>query len=122
MKHLEDWRVKRMAAVFLLMAVVVTGCGKRQSAGIPDVTKSATLTLTAPTEQTPVHRISLRIHGKIDGTAQLSGPPLQPKRVSGNFEVVHKGDYYSPNYVINYLPVGVRKGQVTIDYEFRSAK
>jgi len=123
MKHLKDCRVKRMAALFLLMAAVVAGCGKRQAVAIPDVTKSTTLTLTtAPGNRASVHGISLRIHGKIDGTAQISGPPLQPKRVSGNFEIVHKGDYYSTNCVLSYLPVGVRKGRVTVDYEFRSLK
>src|SRR5688500_16964560 len=123
MKRLKGWHVKGIAVLILLMAVAVTGCGKRQSAGIPDVTKSATLTLTTPPEQgARVHSISLRIHGKIDGTAQIAGPPLQPKRVSGNFEIVHNGDYYSTNYVISYLPVGVRKGRVTVDYEFRSSE
>lgn len=123
MKRLKNWHLQRPAALILVMAAVVTGCGKRQSLGIPDVTKSATLTLTAPPAQSaPVHGISVRIRGKIDGTAQIAGPPLQTKRVSGNFEIVHNGDYYSTNCVISYLPVGVRKGRVTIDYEFRSSK
>lgn len=125
MKHLglRDWRVKGIAALILLMAALIAGCGKRHTVGVPDVTKSTTLTLTtAPGQSASVHSISLRIRGKIDGTAQISGPPLQPKRVSGSFEIAHNGDYYSTNCVINYLPVGVRKGRVTVDYEFRSAK
>ena len=123
MKRLKGWHVKGMTVLILFVAMAITGCGERQSAGIPDVTKSATLTLMAPPAQSaPVHGISLRIRGKIDGTAQIAGPPLQTKRVSGNFEIVHNGDYYSTNCVISYLPVGVRKGRVTVDYEFRSSK
>jgi hypothetical protein len=115
--------MKRTATLILLVAAVVAGCGKRQTVGVPDVTKSTTLTLTtAPGQSPPVHSISLRIRGKIDGTAQISGPPLQPKRVSGKFEIAHNGDYYSTNCVISYLPVGVRKGRVTVDYEFRSSE
>lgn len=115
--------MKRIAALILVMTVVVAGCGKRQSAGIPDITKSATLTLTtAPGQSASVQSLFLRVRGRIDGTAQISGAPLQTKRVNGRFEISHTGNYSSTNCVITYLPVGVRKGKVTIDYEFRPKK
>jgi hypothetical protein len=106
-----------------LMLAVGAGCGKRQTVRVPDVTKSTSLTLTTdPGQGAKVHKLSLRIRGRIDGTAQLSGAPLQSQRVSGRFEVRHEGDYYATNCVISYLPVGVRDGQVTVDYEFHSMK
>jgi hypothetical protein len=115
--------MRHSVALLSLIAALVAGCGKAQTARVPDVTKSTTLTLTtAPGQRAAVHSISMRIRGKIDGTAQISGLPLQPKRVSGEFEIAHNGDYYSTNCVISYLPVGVRKGRVTVDYEFRSSE
>jgi hypothetical protein len=90
---------RRVVTVFVgLMLMVGTGCGRRQSVSVPDVTKSTTLTLTTgPGQSGKVHKLSLRIRGRIDGTAQLSGAPLQSQRVSGRFEVRHEGDFYSTN-------------------------
>lgn len=78
------------------------------------------MTLTAQPGQTGVHRISVRIVGKIDGTAQISGAPLPTRRVSGSFEIKHSGDHYATNLVLHYAPVGVRSGRVRVDYEFYS--
>lgn len=64
----------------------------------------------------------MRVVGRIDGTAQISGAPLPARRVSGSFELTHTGDYYSTNLLLQYSPVGVRSGRVRVDYEFYSMK
>ena len=107
-----------IAAFVLLLA----GCGKPQSAQISDVTKPATLTLTpAPGQSTAVHAFSIRIRAKLDGSADIWGTDLQSNRFSGKFEITRGGDYYGTNCVIEYRPVGVRTGQISIEYEFRCA-
>jgi hypothetical protein len=104
-------------AAFTLLLV---GCGKPQVAQISDVTKPATLTLTpAPGQSTSVHAFWLRIRGKIDGSADIWGTDLQSNRFTGKFEMTRSGDYYATNCVIEYRPVGVRTGKVSIEYKFR---
>jgi len=109
----------RFAAI-IAFAWLLAGCGKPQSTQISDVTKPATLTLTpAPGQSTSVHAFSLRIHGKLDGSADIWGTDLRTNRFTGKFEMSRSGNYYATNCVIEYRPVGVRTGQVSIEYEFR---
>jgi hypothetical protein len=112
-----------VAAVALTAAALVGTLGsswnKTQTAQISDVTSPTTLTLTADPRLKDVDRLFLRIRGNIDGTAQIAGAPLRARRVSGKFEIAHDGDHPATNCVISYMPVGVSKGQVTVDYEFR---
>jgi hypothetical protein len=110
------------SAFLLLFLVVFSGCGKRQTTQIPDVTKPATLTLTpAPGQGALVHSISVCIRGKIDGSADFFGTELGTNHVGTDFEIRQSCDYYATNYVIRYVPNGVSAGKVTIEYEFRCA-
>jgi hypothetical protein len=105
-----------------MLTVLVTGCGKHQITQIPDVTKPATLTLSpAPGQSANVHSFWLHIRGKIDGTAEIWGADLQTNRFSGNFKMSRDGDFYSSNCIVEYRPIGVRTGRISIEYEFRCA-
>jgi hypothetical protein len=108
-----------IVAVLLALMVREGGGSKWKSAEIPDVTRTSTLTLTADPRLKNVDQLVLRIRGNIDGTAQMAGAPLPAKRVSGRFEIDHDGNHREPSCVINYMPVGVSKGQVTVEYQFR---
>jgi hypothetical protein len=111
--------MKTLAIFPLILAVVLVGCGKRQTTRISDVTKPATLTLTPALGQgTNVHGLWFRIRGKTDGLADIWGTDLHTNRVGGRFEMKRSGEYYSPKCVIEYRPVGVRTGQISIEYEF----
>ena len=104
----------------LLLVMLLTGCGKPQTTQIADVTKPTTLVLTpAPGQSALVHGFSLRIRGKIDGEAKVWGTELPTNTFTGKFEMRRSGDYYASNCVIEYRPVGVRTGQISIEYEFR---
>lgn len=102
------------------LALLLAGCRKPQSTQISDVTKPETLTLTlAPGQSTSVHAFSLHIRGKIDGAADIWGTDLKSNRFTGKFEMTRSGDYTTTNCVIEYRPVDVRVGQISIEYEFR---
>ena len=104
----------------IAFALLLAGCGHPQSTQISDVTKPATLTLApAPGQGTSVHGFSLRIRGKLDGSADIWGTDLQTNRFTEQFEMTRSGDYYTTNCIIEYRPVGVRTGQIFIEYEFR---
>jgi hypothetical protein len=110
------------AIIVVLVVLMVRGGGggsRWQSAEIADVTRTTTLTLTADPRLKNVDHLVLRIRGNIDGTAQIAGAPLRAKRVSGRFEIAHDANHREPNCVISYMPVGVSKGQVRVEYEFR---
>lgn len=114
--------MRTISTFLLLLLVVFSGCGKRQATEISDVTKPTTLTLTpAPGQGALVHGISVSIRGKIDGSADFIGTELGTNHVGHNFEIRQSGDYYTTNYVIEYVPTGVSTGKVTIQYEFQCA-
>jgi len=97
----------------------VGGGSTWQSAEIADVTRTTTLTLIADPRLKSVDQLVLRIRGNIDGAAQIAGGPLRPKRVSGKFDVADQASHREPTCVLSYMPVGVRKGKVNVEYQFR---
>ena len=115
------------ATAFLAVLVLVKvreaggpgGGSTWQSAEIADVTRTTTLTLIADPRLKSVDQLVLRIRGNIDGAAQIAGAPLRPKRVSGKFDVTDQANHREPTCVISYMPVGVRKGKVNVEYQFR---
>ena len=110
------------STLLLLAALLVSGCGKRQTVEVADVTKASVVTLTAPPDRPLVHGISLRFRGHLDGVATVSGTNVQTQRLTGDFDVSTGGDWYSTNCVLHYSPESVRSGTVIIDYEFRGSK
>lgn len=101
---------------------MVSGCGKRQTAQVADVTKASVVTLTAPADRPLVHGITLRFRGHLDGVATVSGTNVQTQKLTGDFDVRTDGDWYSTNCVLQYSPESVRTGTVSIEYEFRGSK
>jgi hypothetical protein len=97
----------------------VAGGSRWQSAEIADVTRTTTLTLTADPQLKSVSELVVRIRGNIDGAAQIAGAPLRPKRVAGKFDIADQANHREPTCVISYMPVGVRKGKVNVEYQFR---
>jgi hypothetical protein len=61
----------------------------------------------------------MRIHGKIDGQADIWGAELKTNTVMGTFEIRQSDAYYHTNYVINYAPKNVHSGTIEIDYAFQ---
>ena len=97
-ENCQTTRSVKFAISFLLMILpLLTGCGKYQRIQIPDVTKSATFTLTPPLGQsTSVDAFTLRIWGEIDGSADIWGTDLETNRYTNGkweFEIRRSGPY-----------------------------
>ncbi len=104
-----------------LLLISLCACRKRQLTTVLDVTKPDTLNLTtAPKQGISVYSLSLRIHGELDGVADISGTILSTQRIAGHFDIRRGGDYYMTNCVIQYSPGQVRSGTVSVEYEFRT--
>lgn len=87
--------MKRFVALMSIV-VLVAGCGRttRQSVDIPDVTKPITLTLAPPSGGTrPINYLTLQIHGRINGHAELSFSESVTNSVGPRFTVKRTGNY-----------------------------
>jgi hypothetical protein len=115
--------MRSLAIAILLATAALCGCGRKQSTRVADVTQPATLSLSpARSQGDSVHGLALRIHGRIDGAAMISASVLPTQHVAGAFEIQYSGDYYETHCAIQYSPENVRSGNVTVDYEFRTAR
>jgi hypothetical protein len=106
-----------------LMGVVflIGGCGQapRQSIAIPDVTRPITLMLAPPPGRTePINYLTLQIHGRINGHAEVSFDESVTNTVGTRFTIKRTGNYSGTNCVVRYVPRHVTSGTVTIEYAF----
>lgn len=90
---------------------------------IADVTQPQKIMLQAPsTEKQHWIDISLRLSGKIDGTATIYSPYRSSSIVVKDTFDIDLGiqDCYALEFPLEYAPQGVTKGKVTIHYRFYS--
>lgn len=122
---LHRWRRWLIASALLGLAVLAIWLVIRpQRYRITDVTKPQAIVLKAPSNEK--HRwidISLRISGKVDGTATIHFPfRASSIEVKDSFDLdLGVQDCYSPEFPLEYIPQAVTKGRVTIYYKFYDA-
>ncbi len=93
--------------------------GKRQKTQITDVTKPTKLILTsAYGSNLSVRGLALSIHARIDGQAELV-IASHTNLIDGELKIERYGAYHSTNCAIEYRPIRVRTGQISIAYEFQ---
>ena len=114
---IKGWPTHHMKTLFMLVLLgVLVGCRKQQTVQIADATKPSTLTL-APADGAAGRGLSLSIRGRIDGVARIWYSGASTNEVSGRIDMSYD-DNYSTNFLVHYVPAGVRTGQVTIKYAF----
>ena len=106
-------------STIIIALLAVCGCSQRQTTQIADVTKTNTLVLTPRGGPRGTSGLQLRVHGRLDGTATLTGSWIQPQTISNIVDFKAGGDHYDTNCVLVYSPTTVRGGTLTVDYEFR---
>ena len=114
--------MKKILALFLLLLIV--GCGaSKQEYRIPDITKPEMITLNKHNNQGNIYSISISGRGQIDGEATISlilnGKPYKIKRLSGSILFQWVGDWYSNSAEIQYEPLAVKNGNLSLTYHFR---
>ena len=114
---LLTWPTRHLKTLFVLVLLgALVGCTKQQTAQIADTTKPSTLTL-APAHGAAGRGLSLSIRGRIDGVARIWYGGASTNEVSGRIDMSYD-DNCSTNFLVHYVPEGVRTGQVTIKYAF----
>ena len=84
-------------------------------------------TLRYPNDKDLVTTISIRCHGQIVGKATLSllnddGSSARNHEIHGKFDISLGGDWYTPKAELRYSPIGVRSGNVQIEFSFGALK
>lgn len=116
-------RAVKKLSVFLVFTTLICGCGVgARTLEVADVTKSGTIVLNKKTGQGPVHSLSVEVHGKIDGTAEmvltLEGKPYKTEILTGDIDFRWEGDWYSDQADIRYTPSAVTDGDLRLSYKF----
>lgn len=113
---------KVMVLLPFLAASILLGCNSSSgptTIAIPDVTQTNALNLVASHSGKFVSGLTLRVQGHLDGTGYLSAASFPTQVLSGTINWRMHEDYFQTNCVLQYRPVGVRTGSLTIQYELR---
>jgi hypothetical protein len=112
------------ALLGLCLALSVASCRRAQKHALPDVTKSAKLTLSKQPTQGNIHALHIDVVGEIDGSATLNlrhpGEPT-PRTITihGTFsQKLFGSDWYADTADLEYIPSGVTRGNVRFRYDF----
>jgi hypothetical protein len=105
-------------------ALLVCGCSRSETACVPDVTKTNTINVVTrrfPTAlgDTIPSGISVRVYGKIDGTAYLYNPQWGTNKLTGAVNWTRNNDWFQTNCEFLYMPDHVRSGHLTIQCAFQ---
>ncbi len=104
----------------LVIVLVVWLLIQPEQERVADVTKPQIVVLVGPETDQRYADINLRIFGRIDGKAVVS-PGLGGRdiEIAGDFDInLGRVDCYASNYFVTYIPAGVVKGRVVIQYRF----
>lgn len=111
----------------LVLSCLATSCTQySREAQIADVRKEEVIVLRSDPDRGPVHGISIRGRGSLEGEAQISlmlnGAPYKTEKLIGKVNFSWGGDWYSDTAEIRYEPIRVKSGQLVIEYEFSTTK
>jgi hypothetical protein len=106
-----------LAALLGLSPLVLAGCDRARTIAVVNVTTTNSFCLVPP--GTSVSGLSLEFQGHIDGTAYVYAANWPTQALHGivNWQIYH--DWLERDCVLQYDPVGVRTGRLSIAYQFR---
>lgn len=89
---------------------------------IKDVSKPEQITLSKAPLQGSIYSINIQVTGKLDGTANIgltmNGKPYLSEKMHNSVNFQWEYDWYSDVAVIQYKPIDVKSGKLTISYRF----
>ena len=107
---------------FLTVMVLLTGCFWTRSVELADVTRTETVILRKMPGQGPVHSLSIRGSGTIQGHAEitliLNDASYKMEELSGQVDFQWGGDWDSDEAEIRYKPTSVTSGSLKLRYKF----
>lgn len=113
-----------LSAFVLLALIGITGCNMfGETYTLPDVTKETMVTLhKKDSQKKAISGMRVDISGHVDGladiTLMLDGQPYDTKHVTGDIKINFSGEWYADTINIQYKPVSVQTGNISMNYEF----
>ncbi len=98
------------------LIVPLTGCNRRISAPIADVTRNQVVTLKSSGSEPS--GVSLHIRGHLDGAAVIWAEGWEKQTIGQAVDFKLYKDWFEPTCDLHYDPTGVTKGDITIEYQF----
>ena len=102
-----------------------THCITNRIYKIKDVAQKEKIVLHKIKAQEHVHSFFIHITGDIDGDAKIklynssgAGLPYKYKNLSGDVNFKWGGDWYTDIIEMEYLPIDVKEGKLSIEYAF----
>ncbi len=109
----------------LLFGILMIGClQKNRIVNFADVTKDSKIVLYHKDTTSRICEINLIFKGEINGDALIyiedGGYNYKRKYMLNKGKVDYKigGDWYNSKCIVNYKPLNVTKGSLSIEYEF----
>lgn len=117
----QEAELKKILSMILL--IVMAGCGvPDESYCVDDVTKPRAIAINKDPSQGNIHSISVIAKGHLDGSAEiiliLNGKPYKTEHLSGDVDFQWGGDWYSDAAQIEYKPLSVKNGYLSLHYRF----
>ena len=89
---------------------------------IKDVSKPEQITLSKAPLQGNIYLISIQVAGKLDGAASIAlmmnGKPYLSEKMHNSVNFQWEYDWYSDTAVIQYNPIDVKSGKLSISCRF----
>jgi len=109
----------------LFISIMTVACTRYdQVTKINNIFDAQTIVLRNVSGKGPVHSISIKVGGHIDGEAtiylMLDGKPYKTEKIENNISIAWGGDWYSDTAEIRYEPNRVKEGELIIKYRFHS--
>ncbi|NTU42258.1 MAG: hypothetical protein HGA78_04240 [Nitrospirales bacterium] len=108
---------------FILLLVMISCSTSKQTISITDIKRKETITIKKRDSQGNIHGISISGKGHVNGKAEialiLDGKPYKTENIVGEIEFHWGGDWYSDTATIEYLPLTVESGNLSLEYRFK---
>ena len=103
----------------IMLVVLLVGCSKSCPplvAIVSDATQTNALRLTCSRQN--VSGLTLHVRGYLDGTGHVFAGNWETQALSGTVDWKIYHDWFQPSCTLHYHPVNVRRGSLSIEYEF----
>ncbi len=102
----------------LVLLLSLAACTRQHSVQIADVTQTNTVRMISRYGEF-VSGFTLRLIGKLDGTALIFLPNGETQKLSNSIDCKSVQSLStSSNYVLRYTPHDVKGGNLTVEYQF----
>ena len=123
--------MKKILLIIILLLLVLyyidtqTHCITNRIYKLENVSKKQTIMLYKIKTQEHVHHYFVHIIGHLDGSTKIklyqslkNKNPYKSAKITGDIDIKWGGDWYVDTLRIEYEPIDVKEGQLSLEYAF----